>query len=51
MDVSELPPLRAFTTFDVQGRYDDELEALGLDRITWSQRAEALIEHVQNLPG
>lgn len=49
MDVSELLPLRAFTTFAVQGRYDDEPEELGLDRIAWSQRAEALIDHVQKL--
>ncbi|MFM7311591.1 MAG: HEPN domain-containing protein [Cyanobium sp.] len=49
VDVSELLPLRAFTTFAVQGRYDDEPEELGLDRVGWSQRAEALIEHVQNL--
>jgi HEPN domain-containing protein len=49
--VSELQPLRAFTTFAVQGRYDDEPEELGLDRIAWSQRAESLIEHVQNLLG
>ncbi len=51
VDVSELLPLRAFTTFAVQGRYDDEPEELDLDRIAWSQRAEALIEHVQNLLG
>ena len=49
VDVSELLPLRAFTTFAVQGRYDDEPEELGLDRVAWSQRAEALIEHVQGL--
>ena len=49
VDVSELLPLRAFTTFAVQGRYDDEPEELGLDRIAWSQRAEVLIDHVQNL--
>jgi hypothetical protein len=34
-----------------KGRYDDEPEELGLDRIAWCQRAEALIEHVQNLLG
>ena len=51
VDVSELQPLRAFTTFAVQGRYDDEPEDLGLDRVAWSQRAEALIDHVQNLLG
>ena len=51
IDVSELQPLRAFTTFAVQGRYDDEPEELGLDRVAWSQRAEALIDHVQNLLG
>lgn len=51
VDVSELQPLRAFTTFAVQGRYDDEPEELGLDRVAWSQRAEVLIDHVQNLLG
>jgi HEPN domain-containing protein len=51
VDVSELLPLRAFTTFAVQGRYDDEPEELGLDRVAWSQRADALIDHVQNLLG
>jgi HEPN domain-containing protein len=51
VDVSELLPLRGFTTFAVQGRYDDEPEELGLDRVAWCQRAEALIVHVQNLLG
>ena len=51
VEVRELLPLRAFTTFAVQGRYDDEPEELGLDRITWSQRAEALIDHVHSLLG
>lgn len=51
VNVRELLALRAFTTFAVQGRYDDEPEELGLDRIAWCQRAEALIEHVQNLLG
>jgi HEPN domain-containing protein len=51
VDVGELLPLRAFTTFAVQGRYDDEPEELGLNRVAWSQRAEALIEHVQSLLG
>ena len=36
---------------DEQGRYDDELEELGLDRTAWCLRAEALIEHVQGLLG
>jgi len=51
VDLSELLPLRAFTTFAVQGRYDDEPEELGLDRVAWCQRAEVLIEYVQNLLG
>ncbi len=51
VNVRELLALRAFTTFAVQGRYDDEPEELGLDRIAWCQRAEALIEHVQSLLG
>lgn len=51
VDVSQLLTLRGFTTFAVQGRYDDEPEELGLDRVAWCQRAEALIEHVQDLLG
>ncbi len=51
VDVSQLLPLRAFTTFAVQGRYDDEPEDLGLDRVAWCQQAETLIEHVQSLLG
>lgn len=51
VDVSQLMTLRGFTTFAVQGRYDDEPEELGLDRVAWCQRAEALIEHVQDLLG
>lgn len=51
IDVNPLLPLRAFTTFAVQGRYDDEPEELGLDRVAWCQQAEALIEHVQDLLG
>lgn len=49
VDVSGLQPLRAFTSFAVQDRYDDEPEHLGLDRTAWCQRAEALIEQVQSL--
>ncbi len=51
VDVDELFPLRAFTTFAVQGRYDDEPEELGLDRTAWCQRTEVLIDHVQSLLG
>ena len=51
VDITELLPLRAFTTFAVQCRYDDEPEHLGLDRAAWCNRAEALIEHVQNRIG
>lgn len=51
VDVGPLLPLRAFTTFAVQGRYDDEPEELGLDRTAWCQRAEELIEQVQSLLG
>ena len=32
VDVTDLLPLRAFTTYAVQFRYDDEPEDLGLDR-------------------
>ena len=49
VDVSELLPLRAFTTFAVQGRYDDEPEDLVLNRVAWCERAENLIEQVQSL--
>jgi hypothetical protein len=35
----------------MQGRYDDEPDELNLDRTAWCLRAEALIEHVQNLLG
>ena len=51
VDVSQLLPLRAFTTFAVQGRYDDEPEDLGLNRLAWCERAEALIEQVQSRLG
>ncbi|MEB3208962.1 MAG: hypothetical protein VKK63_08600 [Synechococcus sp.] len=42
-------PLRAFTTFAVQCRCDDEPEELSLDRPLWCNRAEALIDQVQKL--
>ncbi len=32
IDVNQLLPLRAFTTYAVQGRYDDQPEELGLNR-------------------
>ncbi|WP_254962131.1 hypothetical protein [Cyanobium sp. BA5m-10] len=32
VDITELLPLRAFSTFSVQCRYDDETDELGLDR-------------------
>ena len=51
VDITELLQLRAFTTFAVQCRYDDEPEHLGLDRAAWCNRAEGLIEHVQNRIG
>lgn len=51
VDTSALRSLRAFTSFAVQYRYDDEPEDLNLDRIAWCQRAEALIEQVQALIG
>jgi HEPN domain-containing protein len=51
VDVTPLLPLRAFTTFAVQGRYDDEPDDLGLNRVAWCERAEALIEQVQSLLG
>ena len=51
VETSELLPLRAFTSFAVQYRYDDEPEDLSLDRTGWCNRAEALIEQVQFLLG
>ena len=49
IDTTDLLPLRAFTTFAVQCRYDDEPEELSLDRPQWCNRAEALIDQVQKL--
>ncbi len=49
VDTTDLLPLRAFSTFAVQCRYDDEPEHLSLDRTVWCNRAEALIEQVQSL--
>jgi HEPN domain-containing protein len=43
VETSELLPLRAFTSFAVQYRYEDEPEDLSLDRTGWCDRAEALI--------
>ena len=48
MDVSGLLPLRAFTTFAVQFRYDDEPEELGLNRFELCNRTDDLIELVQS---
>lgn len=47
VDITELLPLRAFSTFAVQSRYDDEPDELGLDRTAWCAQAEALIEQVE----
>jgi len=41
-------PLRAFTTFAVQFRYDDEPEELGLNRFELCNRTDDLIELVQS---
>jgi HEPN domain-containing protein len=51
VDTTDLLPLRAFTTFAVQYRYDDEPEELSLDRREWCNRAETLITQVQELIG
>lgn len=48
VDITELKPLRAFSTFAVQCRYDDDPDELGLDRAAWCNRADALIEQVEN---
>jgi len=47
VDITEMKPLRAFSTFAVQCRYDDDPDELGLDRAAWCNRAEALIERVE----
>ena len=49
LHITALLSLRAFSTFAVQCRYDDEPEELSLDRAAWCNRAEALIEQVQVL--
>ena len=51
VDITALLPLRAFTTFAVQYRYDDEPEELNLDRRDWCNRAEVLITQVNELIG
>lgn len=51
VEVKDLLPLQAFTSFAVQCRYDDEPEELSLDRTAWCERAEALIEQVEGLLG
>ena len=51
VDITALLPLRAFTTFAVQYRYDDEPAELNLDRLDWCNRAESLITKVQELMG
>ena len=51
VDITALLPLRAFTTFAVQYRYDDEPEELNLDRRDWCNRAEVLITQVNELMG
>lgn len=51
VDITELLPLRAFTSFAMQYRYDDEPDDLSLDRTAWYNRAEALIDRVQGLIG
>ena len=49
VDITDLLSLRAFSTFAVQCRYDDEPEELSLDRVAWCNRAAALIDQVQAL--
>lgn len=49
VDITDLLSLRAFSTFAVQCRYDDEPEELSLDRIAWCNTAESLIDQVQKL--
>ena len=49
VDTTDLLSLRAFSTFAVQCRYDDEPEELSLDRAAWCNRAAALIDQVEAL--
>ncbi|MCP9840691.1 HEPN domain-containing protein [Synechococcus sp. J7-Johnson] len=51
IEIKPLLPLRAFTSFAVQYRYDDEPEELSLDRTAWCATAQALIEQVEGLLG
>ncbi len=51
IEIKPLLPLRAFTSFAVQYRYDDKPEELSLDRTAWCDTAQALIEQVEGLLG
>lgn len=49
VDITPHRELARFTAFAVQFRYDAEPEPMGLDRQHWLQRAEALVEHVEQI--
>ena len=49
VEAAELQPLRDFTTFAAQDRFDDEPEELGLLRTAWCKRADAMQANVQSL--
>jgi HEPN domain-containing protein len=50
-DVESYRDLARFTDFAVQFRYDADFEPMDLDRSHWLQRAERLVEHVEQIVG
>ena len=48
-DVEPYAEMTVFTVFAVQLRYDDEPNALNLDRRAWHVRVEALVDHVAKI--
>ena len=48
-EVTPYSELALFTVFAVQLRYDDEPNALNLDRRAWHVRVEALVDHVAKI--
>jgi HEPN domain-containing protein len=51
VDVDSFRDLARFTDFAVQFRYDADFEPMDLDRAHWLQRAEMLVEHVEQIVG
>ena len=48
-DVEPYAEMTVFTVFAVQLRYDDEPDALNLDRRAWHVRVDALVDHVAKI--